>query len=170
MKHLNTLSIAVGIALVVSPSFAGSGEADDRVTSLLGRMTLEEKVGQLCECVTQDLSLVNGGDMEGRAFDNAIVDVIRRGEVGTFVGVPGPEAYNLYQKAAVEGSRLGIPLMFGRGYVHGCHVTFPIPLAQSCSWEPELFRRTCEFTAAEARGEGVNWFFAPMLDIARDAR
>ena len=159
-----------GLVLAAAVAALTAGADETRIDALVAKMTVEEKVGQLLQRVTRESSVANGGDMTGRAFSEKTCELIRRGEVGSLVGVPGLADYNLYQKAAVEGSRLGIPLMFGRGYVHGCRVTFPIPLAQSCAWEPELVRRTCAYTAGEALAEGINWVYGPMLDIARDAR
>ena len=170
MVKAGKMTAAAAVA-ALAVALTASADADARrIEDLLSRMTLEEKVGQLCERVTRDPMISEGGDMDGRSFNEAVCDYIRRGEIGSFVGVPGLADYNLYQKAAVEGSRLGIPLMFGRGCVHGCHVVFPIPLAQSCAWEPALVRRTADFAAREMLAEGVNWVYGPMLDLARDAR
>ena len=157
-----------GTALLVA-AIAATSSVD--IDALVRRMTLEEKVGQLVESVTSDHSVANGGDMTGREYyEKMVYGRLRKGEIGSFVGVPGAEQYNRCQRIAVEESRLGIPLLFGRGYCHGCHINYPIPLAMACAWEPELWRRMFESIAARARAEGVNWAFSPMLDLSRDAR
>ncbi len=77
---------------------------------------------------------------------------------------------NKLQHIAVEQSRLGIPLIFGHDVIHGFRTVFPIPLAQACAWEPELFERTQTIAAREAAAAGIDWTFAPMVDLARDPR
>ena len=135
-----------------------------RVDDLLKRMTLDEKIGQLWQ-----LSL----DTEsGRQFDAQL----QQGEIGSFLDSflgelsETPMTRNRLQHIAVEQSRLGIPLIFGNDVIHGFRTIFPIPLAQACAWEPELFERTDAVAAREAAAAGVDWTFAPMVDLARDPR
>ncbi|UCG89363.1 MAG: glycoside hydrolase family 3 C-terminal domain-containing protein [Gemmatimonadota bacterium] len=118
-------------------------------------MTLDEKVGQLVQ-------------YPGYSEDRA--QAIREGKIGSFLNVPGAENSNQVQRIAVEESRLGIPLIFGLDVIHGFRTIFPIPLATASSWDPELVTAIEAIAAREARASGVHWTFAPMVDIARDAR
>jgi beta-glucosidase len=133
-----------------------------RVDDLLKRMTLEEKVGQLWQSDTQTNS------------DIALRDNISKGGVGSFLNgsklIENPIMRNKLQHIAVEQSRLGIPLIFGHDVIHGFRTIFPIPLGESCAWEPELFERTDTIAAREAAAAGVDWAFSPMVDLARDPR
>ena len=131
---------------------------EERVEDLLRRMTLEEKVGQLCQ-----YSAHFGPTEE-------LKEMIRKGLVGSLLNITGVERVNEVQRVAVEESRLGIPLLIGLDVVHGYKTVFPIPLALASSWDPEVVRRAAEIAAREASAEGVKWTFAPMLDIARDPR
>lgn len=127
---------------------------------LLAQMTIEEKIGQLLQCGTSIYK-----DHEGIKWD-----MVKAGKIGAFLYINDPAVANELQKCAVEESRLGIPLVFGHDIVHGFFTIFPVPAAEACSWEPELARRTTEVSARETRATGVQWSFAPMVDIARDAR
>jgi beta-glucosidase len=135
---------------------------EKRVDDLLKRMTLDEKIGQLWQV---DLP---------KNLDPQAVARLRRGEVGSFLGsdvtVETPLMRNQLQHIAVEQSRLGIPQIFGHDVIHGFRTIFPIPLAQACAWEPELFERTETIAAREAAAAGIDWVFAPMVDLARDPR
>ena len=130
---------------------------EKRVENLLKRMTREERIGQLWQrpmklaSETQDAKLIMGG------------------EVGSYLGAtPDPVLRNRLQRLAVEESRLGIPLVFGYDTIHGFRTIFPIPLAQSCSWDLQLVECIQAAAAAESAASGINWTFAPMVDIARD--
>jgi beta-glucosidase len=131
-----------------------------RIEALLGRMTLEEKFGQL-----QQLD----GPGEG-TFRPEHVDLARRGLLGSTINVRGTRYVNELQRAAVEGSRLKIPILFAFDVIHGYRTVFPIPLGEAASWDPEAARASAAIAAAEARASGVHWTFAPMVDIARDGR
>lgn len=127
---------------------------EKRVEDLLSRMSLEEKVGQMCQY--QD-----GADAEQLA---------REGLVGSFLNITSPEEIDKLQKAAVEGSRLGIPILFGLDVIHGYSTVFPIPLAEASTWDPDMVRACASVAAKEAHSQGIRWTFSPMLDIARDPR
>jgi len=158
---------------------------EERISELLEEMTLEEKVGQLLQLspsifgafgLTQDeiiQQLVNG-EMSYEQFSklerNYHEDKIRAGLIGCMGGVTGAKKINELQRIAVEESRLGIPILFGLDVIHGYKTIFPIPLAEACSWEPELARKTAEVAAKEAAAAGLHWTFAPMVDISRDPR
>ena len=133
-----------------------------RVDDLLRRMTLDEKIGQLM----QPAMLADS--------DKKLAGNLKHGEVSSFLGgstlVESPVMRNKLQHIAVEQSRLGIPLIFGYDSIHGFRTVFPIPLAQACAWEPDLFERTQTISARESAAAGVDWTFAPMVDLARDPR
>jgi len=153
-------------------------EIEAKIDALLAKMTLLEKAGQLTQLGP---STVGGFDIaafmenpDPDVFKNVQRDFhedwIRKGEVGSYLGVQGVQEINRLQKIAIEESRLGIPLLFGLDVIHGYRTIFPIPLAEACSWEPELARKTAEVAAREASAAGLHWTFAPMMDIARDPR
>jgi beta-glucosidase len=140
-----------------------SGPRDDierRINALVARMTVEEKLGQL-----QQL----GGDVAGKP-ESALLDFARRGALGSTLGVRGARNANELQRAALEGSRLKIPLMFGFDVIHGYRTIFPVPLGEASSWDTAAAERSASIAARESRAAGVHWTFAPMVDIARDAR
>ena len=95
---------------------------------------------------------------------------LEQGLVGSIFNATSVEGIRRMQQVAVESSRLGIPILFGQDVIHGYRTIFPIPLAEACSWDLEMMRRTAEIAAIEAASDGINWTFAPMVDIARDAR
>ncbi|NSW53239.1 MAG: beta-glucosidase BglX [Anaerolineae bacterium] len=151
-------------------------QVEAKIDDLLCRMTLAEKAGQLTHLSP---SLVGGFDIEDLIENPELFrevkrdfheDWIREGVVGSFGGMTGAEDINRLQKIAVEESRLGIPMIFGLDVIHGYRTIFPIPLAEACCWEPELMERTAAAAAKEAAAAGIHWTFAPMVDIARDAR
>ncbi|MDB5416808.1 MAG: beta-glucosidase [Phenylobacterium sp.] len=140
--------------------------------NLLGRMTLEEKVGQL-SLYSADVKLAGAETVNPaltfKAPQSRFED-IRAGRVtGVFNGY-GEDYIRALQKIAVEDSRLGIPLIFGADVIHGFRTAFPVPLAEAASFEPELAERVAETAAAEAAAEGLHWTFAPGADLCRDAR
>lgn len=158
-----TLGASVlGVLLfVLSPLPAvPSDRAEKRIDALLAKMTPEEKIGQL-----QQLD----GFAEG-GYRSEHPDLIRRGLLGATLNVRGVARTNELQRVAVEESRLGIPVLFGFDVIHGYRTIFPIPLGQAATWDPELIERAASIAAAESRGVGLRWTFAPMLDIARDPR
>lgn len=140
---------------------------EKKVADLLSKMTLEEKIGQMNQ--------YNGfWDLTGPAPEagNAAkkYDHLRQGYVGSMLNVRGVEDVRKVQKIAVEESRLGIPLIIGFDVIHGYKTLSPIPLAESASWDLEAIKVSAEMAALEASAAGINWTFAPMVDISRDAR
>ncbi len=139
---------------------------EKKVNALLGRMTLEEKVGQMNQ-------YVGFWDLTGPAPDSGDAaekyEHLRKGYVGSMLNVRGVENVRGVQKIAVEESRLGIPLIIGFDVIHGYETISPIPLAESASWDLEAIRKSSEVAAEEAAAAGINWTFAPMVDITRDA-
>ena len=151
---------------------AGRMDIPAFVDSLVGRMTLEEKAGQLSLMA----SAWGGGKAlalnppQGDTNFPGQVDDARRGRLtGVFNG-NGARMARIMQQAAVRESRLKIPLIFAADIIHGHRTIFPVPLAEVASFEPDLARRTAEAAAFEAAGAGIDWNFAPMVDIARDQR
>ncbi|WP_159799360.1 beta-glucosidase BglX [Flavobacterium sp. MK4S-17] len=140
---------------------------DRKVDSVLALMRLEEKVGQMNQ--------YNGfWDFTGPAPTGGLAaqkyDHIKKGLVGAMLNVRGVKDVKALQKIAVEETRLGIPLLFGFDVVHGYKTVSPIPLAEAASWDMEAIKKSAEIAAAEAAAAGLNWTFAPMVDVTRDAR
>lgn len=136
----------------------GSDAATEKkVESLLSRMTLEEKIGQM----NQITSYGNIEDMSS---------LIKKGEVGSILNEVDPVRINVLQRVAMEESRLGIPLLIARDVIHGFKTIFPIPLGQAASFNPQIAKDGARVAAIEASSVGIRWTFAPMIDIARDPR
>ncbi len=145
--------------------------ADDRIESLISRMTVEEKVGQLG--VFADMLRPFAPDVNPETnVRNAdqVLEQVRAGRVGSLFNGVGAEAGRRIQQVAVEESRLGIPVILAADVIHGMRTVFPIPLGEAASFEPELARRTARATAIEATAAGIHWTYAPAVDIARDQR
>ncbi len=142
----------------------GVGEMDSFINELMGKMTLEEKIGQL------NLVTPGGGILTGSVVSTGVEEKIKAGQVGGIFGVYGPEKVRQAQELAVNGSRLRIPMLFGSDIIHGYKTTFPIPLGLSCSWDMELIEKTAHVAATEATADGIFWNFSPMVDISRDPR
>ncbi|MDM0073838.1 glycoside hydrolase family 3 N-terminal domain-containing protein [Variovorax sp. J2P1-59] len=143
--------------------------ADARIESLIGRMTVEEKVGQLSLYAPAGVDIVANPQAAKQSLEQQMAD-IRAGRVTGLFNNEGLEGKRRAQEAAVKESRLGIPLIFGADIIHGFRTVFPVPLAEAASWEPALAERTARASAQEASADGFRWTFAPMVDIARDAR
>jgi len=136
---------------------------DARVESILRRMTLEEKIGQLVQYSAGQPT----GPGTGRSdYD----DMIARGQIGSLFNVVDPQEINKYQKIAMEKSRLHIPILFGLDVIHGFKTEFPIPLGLASTWDPSIVEKASRVAAMEASADGIRWTFSPMVDIARDAR
>ena len=135
-------------------------EVNRRVDALLHQMTLQEKIGQLTQ-LSGMLTTPAGAQTPAR---------IRQGLGGSVLWLKDPAAINRLQHMAVDESRLHIPLLFGYDVIHGFHTTFPVPLAMAASWDPALVEQEQSAAAQEASAVGIRWTFAPMVDIARDAR
>ena len=134
-------------------------QGEEGIRELIGRMTLAEKVGQL-----QQLS---GG---GGHVPDHLHDAVREGRVGSVLNEVDLETVNTLQWISMEESRMGIPLLVARDVIHGFKTIFPIPLGQAASWNPALVERGARIAALEAAAAGINWTFAPMIDIGRDPR
>ncbi len=136
---------------------------ESKIDALLSKMTLEEKVGQLNQYNDDGIAtgpVTADGDKENQ---------IRRGEVGSMLNVIGVKRIRQFQEIAMQ-SRLKIPLLFGQDVIHGYKTTFPIPLGEAASWDLAAIEKSARLAAVEASAGGINWTFAPMVDIARDPR
>jgi beta-glucosidase len=164
-KH-HLIPILAGLAaLLMGAEFSTAGEMndlkriDDRVAALLARMTLSEKLGQMTQ--------VNGA---GGTIPDDLRALLRAGRIGSILNEVDVDTVNEMQRIAAEESRLGIPLLIGRDVIHGFRTILPIPLGQAATFNPDLVRSGARMAALEAASAGVNWTFAPMIDISRDAR
>jgi beta-glucosidase len=134
----------------------------ERIERLLTELSLAEKVGQMTQ--------ISLADIKDEAALMPALDLVKRGRVGSFLNAPSREIRNRIQRVAVESSRAKLPLLFGRDVIHGYRTVFPIPLGQAASFEPELARLAARATAREASEAGIDWTFAPMVDVTRDPR
>ncbi|MEL7187581.1 MAG: beta-glucosidase BglX [Pseudomonadota bacterium] len=132
---------------------------DQRVEALLAKMSIEEKIGQMRQ--------KNAGYGDPTDY---LGDRLRAGGLGSILNLVDVDVVNELQRIAVEESRLGIPLLVGRDVIHGFKTVMPIPLGQSATWNPDLVRQGARVAATEAASHGVNWTFAPMVDVTRDPR
>src|SRR5207237_5931785 len=133
--------------------------------NLLRKMTLDEKIAQLSQLPGQDLV---PGFKEN--VPETIEQIIQRRGAGSVLWISDPKEVNRLQHIAVDQSRLHIPILFGLDVIHGYHTIFPAPIAMASSWDPKLVESAQAVAARESRAAGIAWVFAPMLDIARDAR
>ena len=149
--------------LAVQPAWAsGTGpqsSVDEQVAALLARMTLAEKIGQMQQV-----------DASAPAISDQLRQGLAAGKIGSVINSTELAKTNELQRIAVEESRLGIPLLVARDVIHGFNTVLPIPLGQAASWNSDLVRRGARMAALEARTHGVNWTFAPMIDVTRDPR
>ncbi|MFI2619208.1 glycoside hydrolase family 3 N-terminal domain-containing protein [Streptomyces sp. NPDC018584] len=169
-----TLLSAIGATAATGGAVGAAGAAgaavdprDPRIRRLLDRMTVEEKLGQLQQLPWGWDTGPGGGASE--AVTKA-EDAARAGRLGSVLSIFGAKATNALQRIAVEESRLGIPLVFGLDVIHGFWTTFPIPLAQAASFDPDVARKDGEVSAKEARSNGVHWTFSPMMDVTHEPR
>ena len=142
-------------------------EKEQFIEDLISEMTLVEKAGQMNQ--------YNGfwdatGPMPEGDYQKKRYNELKNGQVGSMLNVIGVDEIRALQKIAVEETRLGIPLIFGHDVIHGYKTMFPIPLAESSSWDLGLMEKSARIAATEASADGLHWTFAPMVDISRDAR
>lgn len=161
MKVTKILSACLFLLPLTSCMQVKDSKADavieQKIESLLSKMNLEEKIGQM----NQISSYGNIEDMSG---------LIQKGEIGSILNEVDPVRVNALQRVAVEESRLGIPLLMARDVIHGFKTIFPIPLGQAASFNPEVAKDGARIAAIEASSVGIRWTFAPMIDVSRDPR
>jgi beta-glucosidase len=170
---LGTSSLAL-LTLVqrVAPASTLSAQAEAHIESLIARMTLHEKAGQLSifSDTTRTVPKTQINPEAGPPVDRNLAQRVREGRlVGVFNGL-GAAGARAIQRIAVEESRMKIPLIFGADVLHGLYTVFPIPLGEAASFDPQLCERTARAAAVESTASGLHWTFAPMVDIGRDQR
>ncbi len=133
------------------------------IDDLMGKMTLQEKIGQLNLPVTGDI-------ITGSTVSGDVVGKIKAGQVGGLFNMKGVQSIRALQEVAVKQSRLHIPLIFGMDVIHGYETVFPIPLAMSMSWDMDAIRNSARIASIEATADGICWTFSPMVDICREPR
>ena len=160
---MKKLSISFIILLVSFLGFSQTNDIDQKVTELLNKMTLEEKIGQLNQ-------YTNDANLTGPLVVNPNKEKeIKDGLLGSMLNVNGADRTRKFQELAMQ-SRLKIPLLFGLDVIHGYKTTFPIPLAEAASWDLQAMEQSARIAATEASASGIHWTFAPMVDISRDPR
>lgn len=167
-RSVQKVFLAVGLAssfnvAVAQQTKSGDAKMDAFVNNLMSKMTLDEKIGQL--------NLVVGGQsVTGSTLSKNVEEKLKNGQIGGMFGVWGTSYIKQVQEAAVKNSRFHIPLIFGLDVIHGHRTIFPIPLGMSATWDMGLIEKSARIAASEATGEGINWVFSPMVDVARDPR
>jgi beta-glucosidase len=155
----NLLAGLLTVVVLLAPWSAwAESTIEQRVDALLARMSLEEKIGQMSQLNSDD------------GLSAELAQRLRDGQVGSILNEADVNTINAMQRVAVEESRLGIPLLFGRDVIHGFKTVLPIPLGLAATFDPELVRQGARMSALEAASSGINWTFAPMIDVSRDAR
>jgi beta-glucosidase len=165
--HLYNLLALFVAAFSFTTASAQRTDIEKKIDSLLSIMTLEEKVGQM----TQYTGFWEATGPAPKAGDAAVkYEQLKKGMVGAVLNVRGVENVRKMQELVVKESRLGIPLLFGYDVIHGHKTLSPIPLAEAASWDLAAIEKSARIAAIEASALGINWTFAPMVDISRDAR
>ncbi|MDE1191969.1 MAG: beta-glucosidase BglX [Arachidicoccus sp.] len=164
MKLYHRFSTFFLISFISIQSFAQKNASEYFIDSLMNKMSLDEKIGQL------NLAAVPDGAITGTEFSKDINQKIADGQMGGVFGTWNIMEIKAMQDIAVNKSRLHIPLLFGLDVIHGHKTIFPVPLGMSCSWDTALLRQVARISADEASSEGINWVFSPMVDISRDPR
>jgi len=179
MKKLFTIKLVflyiflAGFIFSCTELFSNGNGADDlisldeKVETLLSKMTLEEKIGQMNQY--NGFWDFTGPAPKGGHAEKKFED-LKNGLVGSMLNVRGVKDVTAVQKVAVEQSRLGIPLIIGFDVIHGYKTISPIPIAEAASWDLDAIKKSAEMAALESSAAGINWTFAPMVDISRDAR
>ena len=169
---MKRLALLIVVALSVTMSFAAKNKKkaqqplkpmSEFVSELMGKMTVQEKIGQL--------NLLPSGDIQtGISENSSVSEAIRSGRLGAILNLKGVDNIQKVQQMAVEESRLGIPLIFGMDVIHGYETIFPIPLALACSWDIPAIEQSARIAAKEATADGLFWTYSPMVDISIDPR
>lgn len=144
-------------------SYSGDPKVEARVDSVLELMTLQEKIGQMTQFSAN-------WSITGPVMSDDFKPYLEEGLIGSIFNATSVAGIRMFQQYAVDSTRLGIPILFGQDVIHGYKTIFPMPMAEASSWDLEMMRRTAEIAAIEAASDGINWTFAPMVDIGRDAR
>ena len=189
-SYRSTLFAALSFSAALSPALAqvshippsnpqlASPQIERKVDALLKQMTLDEKIGQLVQYSATEAhpapapgnttTALNVNPPAPGGVDSYVL--AQKGELGSMLNTVGQALTNHFQHAAVDNTRLHIPLIFGADVIHGFRTIFPVPLATASSWDPALITDLAHMAAVEARTAGIDWVYSPMVDIARDAR
>ena len=167
VRQKRSKKLLFAVAALLFANLANASDIDNNVEALLDKMTLAEKIGQMNQ--------YNGfwdatGPVPEEGDSKKKYDDMRNGLVGSVLNVSGFEHVRELQEVAVNETRLGIPLIFGLDVIHGHKTLFPIPLAEAASWDLASIENAARIAAIEASAQGINWTFAPMVDISYDAR
>jgi beta-glucosidase len=166
LEIFNMKKLMFACLILLSLLFQGCRKEDKMdafISSLMGKMTVEEKIGQL------NLTIA-GGFTTGSAVNENVEKKLRNGQIGAVLNSFSVESMKAMQEIAVKESPNKIPILYGMDVIHGFRTIFPIPLAASCSWDPDLLENSARIAASEATANGICWTYSPMVDIARDAR
>ena len=164
MMNFKSIVITLAVAFAAFTAQAtDQAKMNQFIDDLMGKMTLQEKIGQLNLPVTGDI-------ITGSTVSGDVVGKIRAGQVGGLFNMKGVQSIRALQEVAVKQSRLGIPLIFGMDVIHGYETVFPIPFAMSMSWDMDAIRNSARIAAIEATADGICWTFSPMVDICREPR
>jgi beta-glucosidase len=166
-SYRRTMAAIVFLLLLSVSAFAADASIEKRVNDLLGKMTLEEKIGQINQI---NQGAATGMIVDGKPSTVQVEQAVAAGRIGSMLNVTGAAESNRLQKIAVEKSRLHIPIIFGLDVIHGYRTIFPIPLGMASAWDPSSVETASQIAAREATAAGVRWTFSPMVDIARDPR
>lgn len=158
-RNLNKYLVVCIIVFSVISNIYSQASIESRISALLSKMTIEEKIGQL-----QQFS-----GRKGKVNEDHL-ELLNKGLIGSFLNIVGAENVNEIQKSVMENSRLKIPLIFGLDVVHGYRTIFPVPIGIASTWDSEAAYLSASIGAEEAYASGIKWTFAPMVDIARDPR
>ena len=156
-SNLSVLILVLTVVLFFQQCKKAPQTTEERIENLLSQMTIDEKIGQMHQ-------------LTGLGLNDDMKSKIKNGTVGSIINEVDVNIINELQRIAVEESRLGIPLIFGRDVIHGYKTIFPIPLGQAASWNPEVAKIGARIAAQEASSAGIRWTFAPMVDVTRDPR
>ncbi|MBW6533449.1 MAG: beta-glucosidase BglX [Mariniphaga sp.] len=159
LKYLPLLIFLIGVFSGCQNENESTALLDAEIKTLIGKMTLDEKIGQMFQAADGFYS-----------SEEELKKAVREGRVGSFLNIQGAERVAEIQRMAKEESRLGIPLLFGRDVIHGYRTIFPIPLGMASSWDTSMVKKAMRISAVEAASMGINWTFAPMIDITWDPR
>ncbi|HLT87580.1 MAG TPA: beta-glucosidase BglX [Sphingobacterium sp.] len=163
MKRLTIWILSITAIWGVGANAQTDSKMDQFISELMGKMTVEEKIGQL--------NLVTGGEaVTGSVVSTGVEAKIKAGQIGGIFSMSSPAKIRAAQELAVKQSRLGIPIIFGMDVIHGYKTMFPIPLGLAATWDMGLIRESARIAAVEASADGLNWTFSPMVDISRDPR
>ncbi len=163
MKKIMLMKAFILLSIVSMAQNAKDAKMHQFVNSLMSKMTLEEKLGQLNLPASSDF-------VTGAVSSSDIAEKVKAGKVGGVFNIRSVTKIKELQEFAVNNTRLHIPLLFGMDVIHGYRTIFPIPLGMSATWDMGLIERSAQIAASEASADGIQWTFSPMVDLTRDPR